>query len=477
MFEDSPETAGSAQGQSSSSWPGAGGQADSGYPGHPGYSGAGYPGGPGGGHPGYSGGYPGYRGNSGYPGYQGDSGYPGGGYPAGSGYPGGYPGNPGYSGGYPGHPGYPGGYPGYPGGPRKQRHGIRALAVTAVAAMALGAATTWALTSGPAASPVLTTSQVVNKTDPGLVDVISTLGNQGGVAYGTGIVLTSSGEVLTNNHVVNGATSLKVRDIGNGRTYTASVVGYAESDDVAVIQLKNASGLRTATVGDSGTAGVGDKVVAIGNAQGQNGTPSVATGRVTALNQSITASDQGGGFSEKLTGLIETNANIQPGDSGGPLTNVHGQVIGVDTAASTGSSWQFSSPSGGSTQAYAIPVNEALSVARQIEAGTSSSTVHIGATAFLGVEVPASGAVPGMQGGRSGGAQVAGVVPGSAVARAGLTAGDTITALAGHTISSSSEIRTVLVQYHPGNKISISWTDQAGGSHRATIVLGAGPAA
>jgi S1-C subfamily serine protease len=467
MFEDSPDTAGSAQAQSSSSWPGPGGQADSG---HPGYPAGGYPGYPG--YSGYSGGFPGGPGDS-YPGGPG-GGYPGypGGY-AGGGYPG-YPGGPG--GGYPGHPGYPG-QPGggAPGGPHKRRHGVRALALTAVAAMAIGAGTTWALTAGSGSGPVLTTDQVVQKTDPGIVDVISTLSDQGAMAYGTGVVLTPDGEILTNNHVINGATSLKVRDVGNGRTYSASVVGYSQADDVAVIQLKNASGLRTATLGDSGTVSVGNKVVAIGNAGGQDGTPSVATGRVTALNQAITASDEGSGFSEKLTGLIQTNANIQPGDSGGPLTNVHGQVIGLDTAASTGSSWQFSSAS--PTQAYTVPINEALSVAKQIEAGTSSSTVHVGATGFLGVEVSSSGALPGAQGGSSGGAQVAGVVPGSAVASTGIAAGDTITSLAGHTISSTSDIRTVLERYHPGDKIGISWTSQGGGSHSATIVLGSGPAA
>jgi S1-C subfamily serine protease len=469
MFEDSPDTAGSAQAQSSSSWPGPGGQADSGHAEQSGYPG-GYAGGPGGGYPGYSGGYPGGP-AGGYPGYPG---YPG--------YAGGYAGGPG--GGYPGYPGQPGGpagapgAPGGPGGPHKRRHGVRALAVTAVAAMAVGAGTTWALTSGPGDSPVLTTAQVVQKTDPGIVDVISTLGDQGAMAYGTGVVLTSNGEILTNNHVINGATSVKVRDVGNDRTYTASVVGYSQANDVAVIQLKDASGLRTASLGDSGTVSVGNKVVAIGNAQGQDGTPSVATGRVTALNQSITASDEGSGFSEQLTGLIETNANIQPGDSGGPLTNTHGQVVGLDTAASTGSSWQFSSASGGSaTQAYSVPINEALSVAKEIEAGTSSATVHVGATAFLGVEVSGSSAVPGAQSGSTGGAQVAGVVSGSAVAQTGLAAGDTITSLAGHTISSTSEIRTVLEHYHPGDKIGISWTDQSGGSHSATITLGSGPAA
>jgi S1-C subfamily serine protease len=318
---------------------------------------------------------------------------------------------------------------------------------------------------------VLTTSQVVNKTDPGLVDVISTLGDEGGTAYGTGIVLTSSGEVLTNNHVINGATSVRVRDVGNGRTYQAKVVGYSESHDTAVIQLQGASGLSTATLGNSSTVSVGEKVVAIGNAGGQDGTPSVATGKVTALNKSITASDESGGFSEQLTGLIETNANIQPGDSGGPLTNLHGQVVGIDTAAMTGSGWQLSQTS--ATQAYTIPIDTALSLARQIEAGTSSATVHIGATAFLGIAVSGSGAG---QAGAGSGAQVAGTVSGSAAAALGVTGGDTITSLAGHSITTSSQIRTVLTQYHPGDKISIAWTDQSGNSHNGTLTLGSGPA-
>jgi S1-C subfamily serine protease len=356
-----------------------------------------------------------------------------------------------------------------PTGPER-RTSVKMLAVTAALALAAGGGTTWALTSGTSTGPVLTTAQVVNKTDPGIVDVISTLGDQGGTAYGTGVVLTSDGEILTNNHVVDGATSIQVRDVGNGQVYQATVVGYSESDDVAVLQLKDASGLTTATLGNSSDVSVGQKIVAIGNAEGADGTPSVATGTVTALNQSITASDESSGFSEQLKGLIQTNADIEPGDSGGPLTNTYGQVVGLDTAASTGSTWQFSSTS--ATQAYTIPINEALSIARQIEAGSSSATVHIGATAFLGVEISSSGSTGS---GNGTGAVVVGVVSGSPVADTGLTGGDSITSLAGHTITTSSQIRTVLTQYHPGDKISIGWTDQEGDSHTATIVLASGP--
>jgi S1-C subfamily serine protease len=362
------------------------------------------------------------------------------------------------------------GYPAEPKPPRRRRRAM--LAVTAGAALAIGAGATWATTASGATSAALTTSQIVSKTDPAIVDVVSTLGNQNASAAGTGIVLTSTGEVLTNNHVINGATSIKVREVGDGRVYTASVVGYDATHDIAVIQMKGASGLQTANLGNSSSVKVGDKVVAIGNAGGQDGTPSVATGRVTGLDQSITASDEGSGTAENLSGLIRTDAGIQAGDSGGPLVNASGQVVGIDTAASS-SPVQLNSST--STQAFTIPINTALSIANQIESGTASTTVHIGATALLGVEIASNSQQFGNVGG--GGAQLAGVQPGSGAANAGLAAGDVITAVGGHTVTSASGIRSALNGYHPGDKVSVSWTDQAGQSQSATVVLGSGPAA
>ncbi len=202
-------------------------------------------------------------------------------------------------------------------------------------------------------------SAIASKVDPGLVDVNTTLGYQQEEAAGTGIVLTSNGVVLTNNHVIDGATSISVTDVGSHKTYTASVVGYDRTKDIAVLQLNNASGLQTATIGNSSNASVGEQVVGIGNAGGTGGTPSAAGGTVTALNQSITASDEGDGTSEQLSGLIQTNADIQPGDSGGALVNTSGQVLGVDTAASDGYSFQYNGQSTGD-QGFAIPINTAL---------------------------------------------------------------------------------------------------------------------
>jgi S1-C subfamily serine protease len=216
-------------------------------------------------------------------------------------------------------------------------------------------------------------------------------------------------------------------------------------------------------------------VTALGNAGGKGGTPSAATGKITSVGVSITAYDQSTGTAEQLTGLVSDNANIQSGDSGGPLVNTAGQVIGLNTAASSGSPSQSQSGQA-ATQAFAVPINEAVSIARQIEAGTSSSTVHVGATGFLGVETvsAADGAANGVPGT---GATVAGVVSGSPAAKAGLAAGDVIVSVDGHSVSSSPSLQSELQLYHPGDRVRITWTDQAGQQHTATVVLATGPAA
>ncbi|MGA2472538.1 MAG: trypsin-like peptidase domain-containing protein [Acidimicrobiales bacterium] len=332
-------------------------------------------------------------------------------------------------------------------------------------------------------------SAIAAKVDPGLVDINTTLGYAQEQAAGTGIVLTSSGVILTNNHVIDGATTISVTDVGNKQTYTASVVGYDRTGDVAVLQLHDASGLTTANLGNSSNASVGQDVVGIGNAGGTGGTPSAAGGTVTALNQSITASDEGDGTSEQLSGLIETNANIQPGDSGGALVNTSGQVLGMDTAASAGFSFQSNSQSSGS-QGYAIPINTALNIARGIEAGSSSTTVHIGETAFLGVEISATGSSSGNSGGGFGsgfggnsgntgssvaGASIAGVVTNGPAQTAGLAQGDTITSLGGKTIGSANALTNAMATYHPGDKVTVGWTDSSGQTHTATVQLSSGP--
>jgi S1-C subfamily serine protease len=346
----------------------------------------------------------------------------------------------------------------------------RIVLLVLVGVIVLGVGAGFALASGKAA-PIGT----------GVVVIDTNLGYQGGAAAGTGIVLTSSGEILTNNHVISGATTVKVVVPGTGHSYTAHVVGYDKTADVAVIQLQGASNLKTASLGSSSKLTVGQAVTALGNAGG-TGSLTSAAGTVTGLGKTITASDDQGG-SEQLTGLIETNAGIQPGDSGGPLLDSAGHVVGMDTAASTGyGGFQTTSAS----DAYAIPIAKALTIAHQIESGTASTTVHIGATAFLGVEVQSVatagygyggfGGYGGYGSQTSSGALIAGVVSGGPAAAAGLTAGDVITAINGKAVATPTAITSRLLTMKPGAKITIAYTDQSGASHTATVKLGSGPA-
>jgi S1-C subfamily serine protease len=302
----------------------------------------------------------------------------------------------------------------------------------------------------------------------GVVVIDTNLAYQGATAAGTGMVLTSSGEVLTNNHVISGATTIKVVVPKTGHSYTARVVGYNRTADVALLQLQGASNLKTVSIG-SAKLSVGATVTALGNAGG-NGSISSATGRVTGLGKSITASDDQGG-SERLTGLIETNAGVQPGDSGGPLLNSKGQVVGMDTAASSGFGFQNVS----AADAYAIPIAKALTIAHAISSGKASATVHIGATAFLGIEVQSVNAA-GYGGASASGALIAGVVSGGPAASAGLAAGDVITAINGHTVSSPSAVSALVLTKKPSAKITVAYVDRSGASQTTTVTLGSGPA-
>ncbi|HEY1776332.1 MAG TPA: trypsin-like peptidase domain-containing protein [Solirubrobacteraceae bacterium] len=318
-------------------------------------------------------------------------------------------------------------------------------------------------------------SAVSAKVDTGPVDINTRLGDEG-TAAGTGMIVSSSGEVITNNHVIDGATSITATDVATGTTYKARVVGYDSSKDIAVIQLIGAKSLNTVTLGDSSTVRRGQSVITIGNAGGVGGTPSAATGTVTALSRSITASDGVSGNSERLNGLIELDGSLEAGDSGGPLVNSSGEVVGMDTAASSGFSFRTSSSAD-----FAIPINEVLAIAQRIERGDASTTIHIGATALIGVEIAAAESSPAGYGYGSAstieGAAVAGVEAGSPAAAAGLVAGDTITALGGHTVDSASALTTIKNAYRPGQRVSVAWADSSGTTHTATITLAVGPAA
>jgi S1-C subfamily serine protease len=276
----------------------------------------------------------------------------------------------------------------------------------------------------------------------GIVDINTTLGYAGGSAAGTGMVLTPAGEVLTNNHVIRGATAIKVVIPATHKSYTASVVGYSVANDVAVLKVQGASALKTVTTGNSSTVKVGQKVTALGNAGGVGGKPIAAAGKITATGQTITATDENG-ISEQLTGLLQTDAALQPGDSGGPLVNAVGRVIGMDTAASVG--FRFQARGDG----YAIPITKALSFARLIVAGRSSATVHIGSTPFLGLSVPSQDDAPS-------GVTVASVVPGGPADQAGIAQGDVITSVNGKAINTFGDLSNALLQYSAGTTVTLS---------------------
>ena len=312
------------------------------------------------------------------------------------------------------------------------------------------------------ATPDPTAAKVAAKVDPGIVDINTQIDFGSAAGAGTGMVLTSDGLILTNNHVVDGATSITVTTVENGHRYAASVVGTDPTEDIAVLQLKGVSGLSTIPLGDSTKVAVGDPIVALGNAGGVGGSPVIATGVVEATGQTITASDDSGANAETLNGLIVVNAPIQPGDSGGPLADASGRVIGIDTAASAGRGWRTRTGTG---EGFAIPIDHALAVAHQIEQGQPSDTIHTGTTGFLGVALDPSTTA----------AVVDGVEPGSPAEGAGLAAGDTITAVDGQPVDSADTLSTLTKRHHAGDTVRVSWTDQTGRHHTAPVTLAAGP--
>jgi S1-C subfamily serine protease len=304
-----------------------------------------------------------------------------------------------------------------------------------------------------------TTMAASSGTKTGVVIVETRLAYSGGVGTATGIVLTSSGTVLTNNHVIRGAGAIRVTVPSTGSTYTATVAGYSVSKDVALLELRDASGLQTVQTGNSSTVRVGDRVVAVGN--GGGGGLTTKSGRVTGLGQSITISgDDGAPFT--LPGLIESTTPLRSGDSGGPLLS-NGRVIGIDAAASGGSYFR------GSGQGYAIPINRALKIAGQIEAGRSSSTVHVGPTAFLGVVLGRPDDTDVL------GALIERVAPGSPADKAGIGANDVIVTFAGKPVASPAALRKLVLQASPGQTVRVAWIDPTRGRTTTAVRLVAGP--
>ena len=300
----------------------------------------------------------------------------------------------------------------------------------------------------------LDTNAIAAKVDPAIVDINTV--TTGGNASGTGQILTPDGELLTNNHVVDGSISISVVIAGRSGKFSAHVIGVAPAQDVALIQIEGLSGLPTVTIAPSSSVKVGDPVLAIGNALGQGGLPSVTTGHVVALDQTITASE-GNGTSEQLSGMIQSDAPIQPGDSGGAIVNSAGQVVGMITA---GDVQGFRSQT--STVNYSIPTDTAISLVNKIRSGAASADIVYGQVGFMGVSVRNASPGPG--------AQVVTVQPGSPAESAGITPGAVITKVGGTTIANSAALGTAIRSHKAGDRVSVTWTDQSG-THTTTMTL------
>jgi S1-C subfamily serine protease len=278
-------------------------------------------------------------------------------------------------------------------------------------------------------------------------------------AAGTGMILSSDGLILTNNHVVEGSTSITVTVESTNKTYKAVVVGTDKKSDVAVLKLVDASGLSTVNFDSSSTVKVGDTIYSVGNAEG-TGDLVTAKGSVGAINQSLTISGDSATESESLSGLIEVNSDVVSGDSGGPLFDKSGDVIGIITAASSGSA---------TVTGYAINIASVLKIADKIEAGEASSTIVLGTPAFLGIELSSTTATTGVP--------VAGVFAGKPAANAGITTGSVITSVNGTKVTTATSLSAIIAAHKVGDRITVHWTDAKGASHSAVVTLAAGPAA
>ena len=426
--------------------------------------------------------------------------------------------------------------------PPRRRVGLLSYLAVALVAGALGAGSVVALyhpaanssaaPSAPPSAPAPLPSSAVpvpskggtgtsggslSKVEQGVVIINTTLQYSSERAAGTGMVINAaSGLVLTNNHVIENSTKITATVAATGQKFQAKVVGYDVTGDVALIQLQHPSGLHQVPLGDSSKVKVGDAVTALGNAEGQSAIVP-APGHITGVNRTITASDQGGSVqSETLHGMLQTDAGIVSGDSGGPLVNASGQVIGMDTA---GNDVRF--PNQQAAAGFAIPVNTALSVAREIAAGHASSTITIGYPPFIGIYVgQGTSSDPQQQasaqqnngfggfGGNNGfggngsagngqgqscysndsnlpvpstiapvssGTLVIGTICGGPAAAAGLTAGSVVTSVNGQAVGAPQTLHDALAKFKPGTTVSLTWVTPSGQNRTGTMTLTEGP--
>jgi S1-C subfamily serine protease len=321
------------------------------------------------------------------------------------------------------------------------------------------------VTPGTGSSKGTSATAIAAKVSPAIVDINTVLGT--GQAAGSGMIISPTGEILTNNHVVAGSTSITVIVEGRSDSYSAHVVGVDVSQDIAVIQIdQSVSGLPTVTFADSSSLQVGDTVVTLGNALGQGGPAHVTSGQVTALDQTITASE-GAGTAETLGGMIQSDAVIYQGDSGGALVNTSSQVVGMITA---GQAQGFRSAA--SDTGYAIASNTAVGVANRIRAHEQSADLTYGMVGFLGVSVQTLDAASARQLGLNlnSGALVTSVSSGAPAASAGISRGSVITKVGGSAVTSADTLGAAVKSHKPGDTVSVTWVNSSG-THSANVTL------
>ncbi len=302
----------------------------------------------------------------------------------------------------------------------------------------------------PAIASAAPLDTAIAAVEPAVVQIDTTIDYQHAVGAGTGFLLNPSGEVLTNFHVVQGADVITGRNVGTGQSFGADLIGYDRTHDIALLQLRGASGLPVAPLGNSAAITIGEPAVAIGNAN-PGSPPTREPGIITRLDRTIDAKDALTGSSDELNGLIEVAAPVRAGDSGGPLVNGAGQVIGVITAATV--NYRFA-PGG---KGFAIPINQALGIADQIRSRTPSDTVHIGPPTLLGVGVAAGDqdtAVPGVI--------IREALRGGPAEQAGLVSGDVLTSVAGAPLDSATALTRILDTRYPGDVVELTWIDKSG---------------
>jgi S1-C subfamily serine protease len=281
---------------------------------------------------------------------------------------------------------------------------------------------------------------------------------------GTGMVIGADGTVLTNNHVVAGTTELTAKLTTTGTVYTATVLGVDPTEDVAVLHLEGASNMATVPIETSGALAIGDHVTGLGNALGLNGDPVSASGTLTSLDETIGVRDETGDDVETLQGLLCASAKIQPGDSGGPMINNAGRVIGMDTSGTISSTVAASLGWG-----CAIPITRAMGIAHQIIKGVPSPYIESGHRGILGVTISDQTSGDG--------AYVQDVAPGGSAALAGVVPGDMITVVGGVPIHSHADLQQAMKGRRPGEHVDVEWVDSAQQRHAASLVLDAGPPA